>query len=263
MSDIALRRVVACLAVCPSRHRRRPTPAGVGDRAGRAARDRDRVGRRLGDAGGAVNERTLEPGAPWAEFGEYRDTWSVSPTGGWRRSGISAPGRSGRIGSGSWTSGRCAPSRTTKSGSRPTRPAGSRGTGSSRSRVGAGPRAPRGRRRRGARGAGRRAGPRAERARARAQRRRGPRRLPAGRSWPAGAWSRSTAATRRCARAAAAPDCASTTGPGRCSTSSCAAEWSATSRSRARAQRVVDLRRGRVVARFPGRRRDVQLLLPR
>lgn len=45
-----------------------------------------------------VDGRSLEPGAPWAELGEYRDAWSVSPDGRMAAFGISAPGEAGRIG---------------------------------------------------------------------------------------------------------------------------------------------------------------------
>ena len=45
-----------------------------------------------------VDRRTLAAGAPWAELGEYHDTWSVSPDGRLAAFGISAPGETARIG---------------------------------------------------------------------------------------------------------------------------------------------------------------------
>jgi hypothetical protein len=45
-----------------------------------------------------LDRRSLRPGRPRAEIGEYHDTWSVSPDGGRIALGISAPGTSARIG---------------------------------------------------------------------------------------------------------------------------------------------------------------------
>jgi hypothetical protein len=45
-----------------------------------------------------VNRRTLKPGVPWAELGEYHDAWSLSPDHRLAAFGISAPGETGRIG---------------------------------------------------------------------------------------------------------------------------------------------------------------------
>jgi hypothetical protein len=45
-----------------------------------------------------VDRRSLEPGVPWAELGEYHDAWAVSPDRRMIAFGISAPGENGRIG---------------------------------------------------------------------------------------------------------------------------------------------------------------------
>ena len=45
-----------------------------------------------------VDRRTLKPGVPWAELGEYHDAWSMSPDRRLMAFGISAPGGNGRIG---------------------------------------------------------------------------------------------------------------------------------------------------------------------
>jgi hypothetical protein len=45
-----------------------------------------------------VDRRTLEPGTPWVDLGEYHDTWSLSPDRRLAAFGISAPGRQRRIG---------------------------------------------------------------------------------------------------------------------------------------------------------------------
>jgi hypothetical protein len=45
-----------------------------------------------------VNRRTLQPGVPWTELGEYHDAWSLSPDRRLAAFGISAPGDEGRIG---------------------------------------------------------------------------------------------------------------------------------------------------------------------
>lgn len=46
----------------------------------------------------AVDRRSLEPGVPWSDLGEYHDAWSVSPDGRLAAFGISAPGRTARVG---------------------------------------------------------------------------------------------------------------------------------------------------------------------
>jgi len=45
-----------------------------------------------------VDRRSLEPGVPWAELGEYHDAWAVSPDGRLIAFGISAPSETGGIG---------------------------------------------------------------------------------------------------------------------------------------------------------------------
>jgi hypothetical protein len=55
----------------------------------------------LGGSGTVVappDRRSLVPGRPRAEIGEYHDTWSVSPDRGRIALGISAPGTGARIG---------------------------------------------------------------------------------------------------------------------------------------------------------------------
>jgi hypothetical protein len=45
-----------------------------------------------------VDRRTLKPGVPFADLGEYHDTWSLSPDRRLAAFGISAPGEAARIG---------------------------------------------------------------------------------------------------------------------------------------------------------------------
>ncbi len=45
-----------------------------------------------------VDRRTLEPGTPWADLGEYHDNWSLSPDRRLAAFGVSAPSDEGRIG---------------------------------------------------------------------------------------------------------------------------------------------------------------------
>jgi hypothetical protein len=45
-----------------------------------------------------LDRRSLEPGVPWADLGEYHGSWSASPDGRMAAFGISAPGEEARIG---------------------------------------------------------------------------------------------------------------------------------------------------------------------